>query len=347
MKSLKTLAFLVIVLSVFLSSHEVLAQPFAYIPAGDTVSVIDTTTNTITTTIAISGGFPMPAGVAVSLDGTRVYVADSNNDTVSVIDAATNTVIATITVGNSPVGVAVNPAGSRVYVGNAMDDTVSVIDTTTNTVVDTVTVGDGPGGVAVHPTGSRIYVTNAIDDTVSVIDTSFNLVVATVPVGFSPRGVAVHPDGTSVYVINATEGSVSVVDAVTNTEVAILPVGFTPEGFGDFIGPLTGEVQFLGLTPSQLGIYKVGDTITFTATAIGPEPIYYKFWYRAGYGTAGYGTNPLNPFVVMQDFSVSNSATHTFSVAGNYIVLVWGTDDPNSVVPSDVPIIGMNVNVEN
>ncbi len=85
-------------------------------------------------------------------------------------------------------------------------------------------------------------------------------------------------------------------------------------------------------------------TITFTANAIGPEPIYYKFWYRAGYGTPAYTTNR---FVVIQDFSISNRATYTFTTANNYIVLVWATDDPNNVVPSAVPIMGLNVNVEN
>jgi len=121
-------------------------------------------------------------------------------------------------------------------------------------------------------------------------------------------------------------------------------VGDEPAAFGDFIGPLTGEVQFLGLSPSKLGIYEVGDTVTFKATAIGPEPIYYKFWYREGYGTPAYPSNPWN---VMQDFSISSSATYTFTAADNYIVAVWATDDPNNVVPGAVSIMGMNVNVEN
>ena len=57
--------------------------------------------------------------MAVTPDGTRAYVTDSNDDTVSVINTATNTVIATIPVGTSPGDVAVNPDGTRVYVTNA------------------------------------------------------------------------------------------------------------------------------------------------------------------------------------------------------------------------------------
>ena len=40
--------------------------------------------------------------MAVSPDGTRAYVTNTQRDTVSVINTATNTVIATIPVGQQP-----------------------------------------------------------------------------------------------------------------------------------------------------------------------------------------------------------------------------------------------------
>src|SRR5215472_3412943 len=67
----------------------------AYITNFDpnTVSVIDTATNTVVATIPAN----KPAGVAVSRDGSRVYVVGGDSPpggNVSVIDASTNTVIA-------------------------------------------------------------------------------------------------------------------------------------------------------------------------------------------------------------------------------------------------------------
>ena len=58
--------------------------------------------------------------MAVTPDGSKVYVANDADDTVSVIATATNTVIGSpITVGIFPFGVAVTPDGSKVYVVNS------------------------------------------------------------------------------------------------------------------------------------------------------------------------------------------------------------------------------------
>ena len=71
-----------------------------------TVSVIATATNTVSATIPLGGA---AIGIAVTPDGSKVYVANegSNNNNVSndvsVIDTATNTVVATINVGSLPI----------------------------------------------------------------------------------------------------------------------------------------------------------------------------------------------------------------------------------------------------
>ena len=64
----------------------------------NTVSVIDTASNTVVATIPVGVN---PVGVAITPDGTRAYVTNEGSNTVSVIDIATNTVVATISVGAS------------------------------------------------------------------------------------------------------------------------------------------------------------------------------------------------------------------------------------------------------
>src|SRR5271166_4269034 len=107
----------------------------------DNVSVINTATNTVITTIRVG---KRPFAVAASPDGSKVFVTnDSSNlhpDTMSVIDTATNTVTATIPVGVTPVSLAVSPDGRKLYLGEDVlvnnstgkIDVVSVIDTATN-----------------------------------------------------------------------------------------------------------------------------------------------------------------------------------------------------------------------
>ncbi|WP_165693793.1 Ig-like domain-containing protein, partial [Mycolicibacterium diernhoferi] len=163
-----------------------------------------------------------PWGITVAPNGTRVYVANSNDGTVSVINTATNSIVgAPIRVGLTPIGVAVSPDGSRVYVTNHDGDTLSVIDTATNQVVGApISVGRGPVGVAVSPDGSRVYVANYYGGTVSVIDTATNKTLgAAIPLGEHPLGIAMSPNGTRIYVTNSYTDTVTVIDTVTNSAV--------------------------------------------------------------------------------------------------------------------------------
>ena len=205
------------------------AAPFAYISNqnSNTVSVIDTASNTVVATVPVGTD---PWGVAVNPTGTRAYVANANSNTVSVIDTASNSVVATVPVDTYPVGVSVNPAGSRAYVANYWSDSVSVIDTVSNSVVATVPVGTHPLGVAMNPSGTRAYISNGTSNSVSVIDTASNSVVATVPVGAHPAGVIVNPSGSRVYVANFSPSLVSVIDTASNSVVATVPAGTNPWG---------------------------------------------------------------------------------------------------------------------
>jgi YVTN family beta-propeller protein len=89
-------------------------------------------------------------GIAVTPDGSKVYVTDARGGLV-VISTATNTVVASA-FGTRARGVAVSPDGSKVYVAGS-DNAVSVIDTATNMVVAVLPVGNAPQafGVFIQP----------------------------------------------------------------------------------------------------------------------------------------------------------------------------------------------------
>ena len=186
---------------------------------GDTVSVIDTASDTVIATVSVGDGPYFSSGV-----GTKIYVSNSGSDTVSVIDTASDTVIATVPLGNYPYFS--TAVGTKLYVNNRSGDTVSVIDTASDTVTATISVGAGTRPFFSTAVGTKLYVSNNTSDTVSVIDTVSDTVTTTLPVGNDPHfSTAV---GTKIYVSNNTSDTVSVIDTVSDTVVATVSVGQTP-----------------------------------------------------------------------------------------------------------------------
>jgi len=181
-----------------------------YGPVGDgnTVSVIDTATNQVTT-VSLAAAGAGPQAVAISPDGTRVWVGTAVSGKVSVIDTATNAVIKTFPVSGAG-GIAFSPDGHFAYVANFDANTVSVINTANYATVATIGVGASPSLVAVSPDGSVAYVTNQQDKTVSVINTATKAVIKTITVD-NPAGLAVSPDGKYLYVANLFGGSITVI----------------------------------------------------------------------------------------------------------------------------------------
>jgi YVTN family beta-propeller protein len=125
-----------------------------YVTNSDTVSVIDTATNAVVTTIAVGD---TPVGVAVAPNGGIAYVTNFLSQTVSMIDTATNAVVATVALTGGPSGV-LPGWGQRLcdeWSGRRVcaryDDQCSGINDP---------VGSVPSAVAVSPNGARLYMTN-------------------------------------------------------------------------------------------------------------------------------------------------------------------------------------------
>ena len=158
-----------------------------------------------------------PLSVAVSPDGTRVFVANSDHNTLTVLDAHTLQPAAgsPVTVGNGPSSVAVSRDGTRVFVANSGHNNLTVLDAHTLQPVagSPVIVGGLPWSVAVSRDGTRVFVANQQDQTLTVLDAQKLQPVAGSPVtvGAYPTSVAISPDGTLV-VANLMGNTLTVLD---------------------------------------------------------------------------------------------------------------------------------------
>jgi YVTN family beta-propeller protein len=137
--------------------------------------VINTQFGTITAAVPLFDGTVRQSGaigIAVTPDGTMVFVSNSISGSVSVIDAATNSVITTLTsptIGPVPAGLAVSPDGKELWVANSgqvplfNNGTVTVIELSDGlfTPTDLINTGGSPNQVVFSEGGGKAYVLNA------------------------------------------------------------------------------------------------------------------------------------------------------------------------------------------
>ena len=259
----------------------------------NSVSVIDTTSNTVTATISVGTGPEY-----VTLVGTDLYVSNRGSNNISVIDTVNNTVTTTISVGTQPIWSLL--VGDDLYVSNISSANVSVIDTTTNTVTATISVGTTP----VYSTlvGTNLYVSNQGSANVSVIDTTSNTVTATISVGTTP--VLAILVGTDLYVSNKGSNNVSVVNITSNTVTATISVGTTPV-YSTLVGT---DLYILNLGSDNVSVIDTTTNTVSTTISVGDVPSYSTL-----VGTDLYVTNQNSNNVSIID-TISNTVTATISV---------------------------------
>jgi YVTN family beta-propeller protein len=164
----------------------------------NTVSVINTTSNTVIDTIPTGS---ITDGVVYDSSNGNVYAVNAGSP-VTVIKASDNKVIANIPVGSNSLGGVFDPANGEVYVFNQLSGSVSVINGATNTVLTTIHGLPSPVAGAYDSANGKIYVANYDSGGVSIIDTTTNQLVNTIPGNGGLAGVLFDPDNNLIYVSN-------------------------------------------------------------------------------------------------------------------------------------------------
>ncbi len=209
----------------------------------------------------------IPAGLALTGDGERLYVCGNLSNRLLELDAATGEVQRTFDVGVAPFEVVL--AHGKAYVSNwggrrpgpddptgpagrgtvvrvdpdrhfASEGSVSVIDLASGTPKVEVLVHLHSSALALSPDRRYLVCANAASDNLSVIDTATDAVVETIwakasPAdlfGASPNALAFAPDGKTLYVANGTQNAVGVVAFAPRRRRSrlrgLIPVGWFP-----------------------------------------------------------------------------------------------------------------------
>ncbi|MFG1203519.1 YncE family protein [Xanthobacter aminoxidans] len=174
---------------------------------GAEVDVIDTATGAVSTRVKVD---KVPAGIAISSDGTAAYITHPDIGLLTRLDVKTWTVAATARIGGQPFGIVVAPDGRTLYVSDWYGDRILQIDARSLAVTGTLAVGRSPAHLAIDPDGRTLYSADRESDEVSIINTLDFTRTAVIPVGRAPYALdASHPE--LVAVADVRSGDIALI----------------------------------------------------------------------------------------------------------------------------------------
>ncbi|MGW0181727.1 hypothetical protein [Nocardia sp. NPDC003345] len=182
-----------------------------------TVSVIDTRSNSVERTIAVTPGL---YGIAAHPDNEHIYVAENDSGFVKRIHLGGDSDIHA-GIGATPYGIAIDPAGTSIFVTAPLNGTIEVLDPLVRND-SRINYSGFPVQVAVGSDGNLLYLTEYFGSSVVVLDISrlesgdFHFtpeVVSRIPVDANPYGISLGQDGDRAFVAHfGSEDIVSIID---------------------------------------------------------------------------------------------------------------------------------------
>ena len=219
---------------------------FVFVKNLNNLLVFDAATWTLLQTAGYPASGASLHGIAVSRNGTHVYVSGAANEVYDWTVATNGTVTFSRTIavpgGSYPCGIAISADDTKAYVCLSVANKLAVVNLASGTVTQQINVGIAPYDVVLSPDGNTAYVsdwggrlptsgdlTAASAGTQVVIDSrgvgasgmlSFvnlltGLQTAQTATDLHPSDIELSQDGLTLYVANANSDTVSVINTVT------------------------------------------------------------------------------------------------------------------------------------
>lgn len=182
--------------------------------SSNTVKKVDSSNGSVSLSIPTGVG---PEGLALSPDGSRLYVANSDGS-VTVINTATNAYATYSGIAQWATQLAVSKDGSYVFItDNSGTGDIYVFNTLTNTLSNTITVaavGESSAGIAVSNDGKTLYVGTGSSGTpfIAEVDIQTQTVVGQIPCSPGSTSISTRFGSSTIY---STSVSTNLVDVIT------------------------------------------------------------------------------------------------------------------------------------
>ncbi len=234
----------------------------------DSVLSIVTLPTDVVSTLTIPNGLD-PLALALSPDGSRLYIANSGNNTIAILDIEKGSFLNSISVTGFPSSLAVSPDGTTLAAALPAAGIVDLIPLNQSGPVTSVPVGRSPATLVYSPDGTRLDVLDSEIPALNVIDTQSASVVATLDLSnpetfagsFGGAGDIIAPNATfEVAQGTVLNGSLSATDDLNRSLSFALAI---PPSHGQM--NLTASDGSFAYTPATG--FVGADHLAFTAQA--------------------------------------------------------------------------------
>ena len=173
---------------------------------------------------------PKPHGLAVSADGSTVYLASDKTGNFQVVDARTGRITGQIPIGNDPNQMTLTRDGRFAYVPLRGDSKIAVVQLDPLKLVKLLPSPAGPHDAYTSADGSRIYVGAQFRTGIVVIDPATQSVLHVIPTTAGVRPLEPSEDGRTIYAALSNLLGFVVVDPVARRVTRRIELGTLPEG---------------------------------------------------------------------------------------------------------------------
>src|SRR5262245_16341529 len=176
-------------------------------------------------------------GLAVSVDGTRLFAVHVLGQLLMDVDLRTGHIRHTVDLPAEPYACATSPDGRAVFFSLWGGAKILMFDAATLAPTGEIEVGEHPNAMAITKDGARLFVACANTNAVWAIDLAQRRAVEQIsvalskeaPPGATPNHVSLSRDDTRLLVANADNNAVAVVDVSTPRKSEVQ--GFIPTGW--------------------------------------------------------------------------------------------------------------------